>query len=154
MVTVPRLWEAVQAGFEDVLKTFPASRQRLLRAALANSSAYCLARRQRRNLMLMSLGRRQRLMARLKSAGRWPAHALASKLIWPKLRLQLSGGQLRFPINGGGAIAPHVDSFFEAVGIELLVGYGLTETSPVVSCRRPWRNICLLYTSPSPRDRG
>ncbi|MDP7993876.1 MAG: AMP-binding protein [Synechococcus sp. SP2 MAG] len=141
MVTVPRLWEAVQAGFEDVLKTFPASRQRLLRAALANSSAYCLARRQRRNLMLMPLGRRQCLMARLKSAGRWPAHALASKLIWPKLRLQLSGGQLRFPINGGGAIAPHVDSFFEAVGIELLVGYGLTETSPVVSCRRPWRNI-------------
>ena len=55
--------------------------------------------------------------------------------------MQLSGGQLRFPINGGGAIAPHVDSFFEAVGIELLVGYGLTETSPVVSCRRPWRNI-------------
>ena len=141
MVTVPRLWEAVQAGFEDVLKTFPASRQRLLRQALANSSAYCLARRESRNLMLVPMGRRKRLAARLIAAGRWPAHALASKLIWPKLRLQLSGGQLRFPINGGGAIAPHVDSFFEAVGIELLVGYGLTETSPVVSCRRPWRNI-------------
>ncbi len=141
MVTVPRLWEAVQAGFEDVLKTFPSSRQRLLRAALSNSGAYCLARRQSRNLLLKPLGRRMRLMARLEAAWRWPAHALASKLIWPKLRLQLSGGQLQFPINGGGAIAPHVDSFFEAVGIELLVGYGLTETSPVVSCRRPWRNI-------------
>ena len=63
-------------------------------------------------------------------------------MIWPKLRLQLSGGQLAYPISGGGAIAPHIDAFFEAVGIELLVGYGLTETSPVVSCRRPWRNIC------------
>jgi long-chain acyl-CoA synthetase len=62
-------------------------------------------------------------------------------LIWPKLRRQLSGGQLAYPISGGGAIAPHIDAFFEAVGIELLVGYGLTETSPVVSCRRPWRNI-------------
>ena len=33
-----------------------------------------------------------------------------------------------------GAIAPHVDHFFESLGVELLVGYGLTETSPVVSC--------------------
>ncbi len=141
MATVPRLWEAVQAGFEDVLKTFPASRQRLLRSALANSSAYCLARRRSRDLMVEPLGKRQRLKAALEASRRWPAHALASKLIWPKLRLQLSGGQLQFPINGGGAIAPHVDAFYEAVGIELLVGYGLTETSPVVSCRRPWRNI-------------
>ena len=141
MVTVPRLWEAVQAGFEDVLKTFPASRQRLLRAALANSSAYGLARRRSRNLMLEPVRRRDRLAARAEALRRWPAHALASRLIWPKLRLQLSGGQLRYPINGGGAIAPHVDAFFEAVGIELLVGYGLTETSPVVSCRRPWHNI-------------
>ncbi|MEB3158007.1 MAG: AMP-binding protein [Synechococcus sp.] len=141
MATVPRLWEAVQAGFEDVVKTFPPARQRLLRGALANSSAYCLARRRSRNLMVEPLGKRQRLQAALEASRRWPAHALASKLIWPKLRLQLSGGQLQFPINGGGAIAPHVDAFYEAVGIELLVGYGLTETSPVVSCRRPWRNI-------------
>jgi len=141
MATVPRLWEAVQAGFEDAVKTFPASRQRLLRAALANSMAYTLARRRSRDLMIQPLRKRDRLKAAAEASRRWPAHALASKLIWPKLRQQLSGGKLRFPINGGGAIAPHVDSFFEAVGIELLVGYGLTETSPVVSCRRPWRNI-------------
>jgi long-chain acyl-CoA synthetase len=61
--------------------------------------------------------------------------------LWPKVRRQLSGGQLAYPISGGGAIAPHIDAFFEAVGIELLVGYGLTETSPVISCRRPWHNI-------------
>ena len=42
MATVPRLWEAVQAGFEDVVKTLPPARQRLLRSALANSKAYPL----------------------------------------------------------------------------------------------------------------
>ena len=141
MATVPRLWEAVQAGFEDVLKTFPPSRQRLLRRALANSAAQRLALRRARALMLEPVSASDRLLAMAEAALRWPLHALASALIWPTLRLQLSGGQLAYPISGGGAIAPHIDAFFEAVGIELLVGYGLTETSPVVSCRRPWRNI-------------
>ena len=141
MATVPRLWEAVQAGFEDVLKTFPPSRQRLLRAALANSAAQRKAVRTARNLLLDPVSAPGRLRAFGSAALRWPLHALASTLIWPKLRRQLSGGQLAYPISGGGAIAPHIDAFFEAVGIELLVGYGLTETSPVVSCRRPWRNI-------------
>ncbi len=141
MATVPRLWEAVQAGFEDVLKTFPPSRQRLLRAALANSAAQRKDVRKARNLLLDPVSAPGRLRAFGSAALRWPLHALASTLIWPKLRRQLSGGQLAYPISGGGAIAPHIDAFFEAVGIELLVGYGLTETSPVVSCRRPWRNI-------------
>ncbi|MEB3253268.1 MAG: AMP-binding protein [Synechococcus sp.] len=141
MATVPRLWEAVQAGFEDVLKTFPPSRQRLLRAALANSAGQRKAWRTARNLLLEPVSATGRVRAASAAALRWPLHALASVLIWPKLRRQLSGGQLAFPISGGGAIAPHIDAFFEAVGIELLVGYGLTETSPVISCRRPWRNI-------------
>ena len=141
MATVPRLWESVQAGFEDVLKTFPPSRQRLLRAALANSAAHRKAVRTARNLLLQPVALPGRMTAAAVAALRWPLHALASALIWPKLRLQLSGGRLAYPISGGGAIAPHIDAFFEAVGIELLVGYGLTETSPVVSCRRPWRNI-------------
>ena len=141
MATVPRLWEAIQAGFEDVLKTFPPSRQRLLRAALANSVAQRQALRQARDLLLEPASMLMRAQGAVSAALRWPLHAVASALIWPKLRRQLSGGQLAYPISGGGAIAPHIDAFFEAVGIELLVGYGLTETSPVISCRRPWRNI-------------
>ncbi len=141
MATVPRLWESVQAGFEDVLKTFPPSRQRLLRAALTNSAAQRRCWRIARDLLLEETPPSRRFSAWIEAGLRWPLHALASALIWPTLRRQLSGGQLAYPISGGGAIAPHIDAFFEAVGIELLVGYGLTETSPVVSCRRPWRNI-------------
>ena len=141
MATVPRLWESVQAGFEEVVKTFPPSRQRLLRAALSNSAAQRQALRRANDLMLEPVSWAVRFQAAGVACLRWPLHALASVLLWPKVRRQLSGGQLAYPISGGGAIAPHIDAFFEAVGIELLVGYGLTETSPVISCRRPWRNI-------------
>ena len=141
MATVPRLWEAVQAGFDDVVKTLPPLRQRVLRLALANSASQRRAWRTARDLLIEPVAPLGRFKAAAKAVVRWPVHGLASVLLWPKLRRQLSGGQLAYPISGGGAIAPHIDAFFEAVGIELLVGYGLTETSPVVSCRRPWRNI-------------
>ncbi len=150
MVTVPRLWEAVKAGFDDAIKKMPLSRKALINTALANSHAYTKSRRITRNLMLEPASLIRRFGAFCESTIRWPFHGFASTFIWPKVLLQLCGGRLRFPINGGGAIAPHVDAFFEALGVEMLVGYGLTETSPVVSCRRPWRNIRATSGPPLP----
>ena len=140
LISVPRLWEALLSGFEDALAAMPASRRRLISNALANSRAFCLARRRALDLSLELEPAPARLLAAARALVRWPAHALASKLIWPKVRGQLVGGRLRTAISGGGALAIHVDGFFEAIGIELLVGYGLTETSPVLSCRRRWCN--------------
>ena len=140
LISVPRLWEALLSGFEDALTAMPAARQRLLRRALANSRSYGLALRRFSGLTLSPETPAHRLTAGVKAALRWPLHRLADRLIWPKVRQQLVGGDLRTAISGGGALAPHVDGFFEAIGIELLVGYGLTETSPVLTCRRPWAN--------------
>ncbi len=140
MVSVPRLWEAILSGFEDALAAMPPGRQRLLRAALANSRAFHTARRTALDLTLTPEAPATRQRARVESLARWPAEALAAAQLWPKLRQQLVGGRLRTAISGGGALAPYVDGFFEAVGIELLVGYGLTETSPVLTCRRQWAN--------------
>ncbi|MFN9661297.1 MAG: AMP-binding protein, partial [Cyanobacteriota bacterium] len=140
MISVPRLWEALLSGFEDALAAMPAARQRLLGSALANSRAYQRACRAARDLTLVPEPPSRRLGAALEALLRAPLHGLASALLWPKVRQQLVGGALRTAISGGGALAIHVDGFFEAIGIELLVGYGLTETSPVLTCRRSWCN--------------
>lgn len=140
LISVPRLWEALLGGFEDALAAMASRRQLLIRAALANSRAYCLRRRQGLDLTLVPEPPPQRLLAALEAGLRWPLHRLATALIWPQVRKQLVGGELRLAISGGGALAIHVDGFFEAIGIELLVGYGLTETSPVLTCRRRWAN--------------
>jgi long-chain acyl-CoA synthetase len=39
-------------------------------------------------------------------------------------------------VSGGGSLAAHLDVFFEMLGLPLLNGWGLTETSPVLACRR------------------
>ncbi len=150
MVTVPRLWEAVKVGFDDALKKMPIKKQKLIKFALLNSRSFTEARRIACNLMLSEVHPLKRLKAFGEVIYRWPVHGLASTFIWPKVLVQLCGGRLKFPINGGGAIAPHVDAFFESLGVEMLVGYGLTETSPVLSCRRPWRNIRGTSGTPLP----
>ena len=140
LISVPRLWEALLSGFEDALAAMPASRAKLLRSALSVSRFHCLSRRVAADRTLVPEGKRRRVAAAAGALLSWPLHGVAEKLFWPKVRSQLIGGRLRTAISGGGALAIHVDGFFEAIGIELLVGYGLTETSPVLTCRRRWNN--------------
>ncbi|MBQ2645384.1 AMP-binding protein, partial [bacterium] len=46
------------------------------------------------------------------------------------------GGNFIKGISGGGAMAKHIDDFFQAIGVDIYVGYGLTETAPVLAVRR------------------
>ncbi len=55
-------------------------------------------------------------------------------LVFSKVKARL-GGRFRFSVSGGGALPPYVDKFFAAAGILMLEGYGLTETTPVISVR-------------------
>ena len=59
-------------------------------------------------------------------------HQLAHRLVFSKLHEKL-GGRVRFAVSGGAALPRAIGEFFEAAGITLIEGYGLSETAPVLS---------------------
>ncbi|MGA8147717.1 MAG: long-chain fatty acid--CoA ligase [Gallionellaceae bacterium] len=67
----------------------------------------------------------------------WP---LLKKLVADKVMVRL-GGRLRLSISGGAALPPKVSRLFIALGLPLVQGYGMTETSPVVSVNRVEHNL-------------
>ena len=77
----------------------------------------------------------------------WP---LLNKLVAAKILGRL-GGRLRAAVSGGAALSPDVARVFIGLGLPLLQGYGLTETSPVVSSNRIEDNVPASIGKPIPK---
>jgi long-chain acyl-CoA synthetase len=58
--------------------------------------------------------------------------SLADRLVFSKVRVR-TGGRIRLAISGGAALNPKVNEFFWALGVPIYEGYGLTETSPILT---------------------
>ena len=151
MVGVPRLWESIYEGVRKQFRESSQGQQKLINFFLGVSENYLQAKRIYSGLSLDNLNpsSSQKLMAQLQAMVLAPLHLLGDKLVYQKVR-QGVGGNVKTWISGGGSLAKHIDNFFQIVNVPLIVGYGLTETSPVTNARRLNRNIVGASGQPIP----
>ena len=116
MTGVPRVYEKFHARVHEAVAGAPAIRQRLFHWAVGVG-----LRRARTALA----GRSASLATRLQ-------HGLADRLVLSKVRGRL-GGRLRFVVSGSAPLSTPIAEFFFAIGIPVVEGYGLTETSPTLT---------------------
>jgi long-chain acyl-CoA synthetase len=142
MVSVPRIWESVYEGVQQQFQSQPSRKRQLIDFFFRVSGSYTQAKRtwQGQNLEQWQPNPWTQIQAGLKTLALAPLHLLGDRLVYQQVRAA-TGGSLKQVISGGGSLAPHLEQFYEIVGIELLVGYGLTETAPILSARRVWRNV-------------
>ena len=116
MLGVPRFYASVMDRILASVRQMPPLRQKLFYRTLEVGKVYSRCIRE---------GRSVPLGIRLQ-------HAVLDKLVAAKIRERV-GGRLRFFVSGGAALPKEVAEFFHAFGILILEGYGLTETSPVLT---------------------
>ncbi len=115
MIAVPRIFERVYGRITDQMAKRPVLPRKLFQ--LAVTTGWQRFQRQQKQQ-----GWRPILLL-------WP---LLNRLVASKVTARL-GGRLRIAVSGGAALSPDIAQLFIGLGIPILQGYGLTETSPVVS---------------------
>ncbi len=117
--SVPRLFERIYMRLARKVEKDPPITRRIFYWAVDVGRRAVVARRRRQTSVTLTM-----------------QHRLADRLVYSKMRERV-GGRIRFFISGGAALPRELAEFFEAMGILILEGYGLTESSPVISFNRP-----------------
>lgn len=133
-ISVPRIWEAFYNGIHSGIEKQDLNRKIFIQNSLKISEMYIKYRRisQNRDILNMNSSIIHKIKAASVAALLYPLHKFADKTLYSKIRLAF-GGNLKQGITGGGAITRHLDDFYETIGINIINGYGLTETSPILS---------------------
>jgi long-chain acyl-CoA synthetase len=118
MTTVPRLLEKVKKRVYANIEKEPASKQKIFHWAIKTGISYQRKKHEGKNPFFQK-----------------GAYNLADKLVFSKIREKL-GGRMNILASGGAALAEDVAEFFLAIGLNIIQGYGLTESAPVVSATR------------------
>ncbi len=118
MTTVPKLLEKVKKRIYSNMDKESETKKKIFNWAVGIGTKYVRAELQGKVSPL------------LKSK-----YILADKLVLSKIRKKIGVEHINF-VSGGAALAPEIEEFFFAIGYMVIAGYGLTETSPVVSVQR------------------
>jgi long-chain acyl-CoA synthetase len=152
MASAPRLWENLYLKVLANVKSAVPLRRALFHLAYGATRNVKRAHRFFLGQQLDTYGRGfgESLVWAVLHAGLWLVSIIPAKLldglVLKKLRA-IVGGKFRGTISGGGALQPHVDEFFNFIGIPVLEGYGMTETSPVLAVRT-WSNLVIGTVGP------
>src|SRR5215212_9164294 len=117
---VPRLCEKMRARIMDNVAAGSASKQKIFHWALGIAQE---------RLPYRVEGRSMPLGLAIKSK-------IADKLVFSKILARL-GGRVKYVVSGGAPLSADLAAFFIGAGVDILEGYGLTETSPVIAVNRP-----------------
>jgi long-chain acyl-CoA synthetase len=152
MVSAPRLWEGLYQRILSKVQKASLLRRILFRSArftaheVRTADSFFSGRQidlQGRDVSVSSL-------LAIRHAIGWALCIIPSllldRLVLSKLRAVV-GGEFRGTISGGGALPPHVDAFFNDIGIPVLEGYGLTESCPVLAVRT-WEKLVIGTVGP------
>jgi long-chain acyl-CoA synthetase len=120
MVSVPRLYEKIYATARHRAMHGPGYKRKLFEWAIGVGRDHAYARKDGKTVTPWLAAR----------------HALADRLVLHKIR-DIVGGPKNFFSAGGAALSPAIEEFFFAAGLLICQGYGLTETSPMLTCNRP-----------------
>jgi long-chain acyl-CoA synthetase len=123
LISVPRIYERVYAAIRDKLAQGPALRRKLFELAVT-----------------VGYERFEHAQRRSPWRARFLLWPLLDALVARKIRARL-GGRLHAAISGGAALQPEISRVFIGLGITVLQGYGLTETSPVSCANQPDDNL-------------
>ena len=138
MMSVPRIWEAFRLGIYQKLKQNSKLGYFLFDFAVQNSINYKIHKmysERRLTNKKTSYKLPSNIYHKIARAFLKPLHVLATKTIYKKVKEAAGLDRIRLSISGGGALSLKDELFYDAIGVNLRIGYGLTETSPVLTLR-------------------
>mmetsp|Transcript_12314 Transcript_12314/g.25018 ORF Transcript_12314/g.25018 Transcript_12314/m.25018 type:complete len:803 (+) Transcript_12314:56-2464(+) len=142
MVLVPRVLEKVALGVQDKFSSGSAVVKGLVKLFTATSTLKNKHDKIRRRLVVGDEPPTNfdALISTVIVKALVPLNFVGDKLVWKKVQAGF-GGRQRNIISGGSALAGSLETFYENCGIDILVGYGLTECAPLLAHRRADSNL-------------